>query len=104
MAAIKHHPSSLNKRILAATEYYTPARVMSEFSEVIGKPAVSVQISSETFKSFMPFAAQELLETMLLLEKPGYYNGADLSESLSLLGEKPTTWKEFVQQNKGKWI
>ncbi|KAH6871630.1 hypothetical protein B0T10DRAFT_590832 [Thelonectria olida] len=103
VAAIKHYPSSVNERILAATEYYTPARIMSEFSEAIGKPAVSVQIPAEVFKSFLPHAAQELLENMLLLEEPGYYNGADLSESLSRLSEKPTTWKQFVEQNKDQW-
>jgi hypothetical protein len=103
VAAIKHYPSSINQRILAATEYYTPSRIMSEFSEVTGKPAASVQIPSEVFKSFLPHAAQELLETMLLLEKPGYYDGADLSESLGLLSEKPTTWKTFVEHNKDMW-
>jgi len=56
------------------------------------------------FKSFMPpAAAQELLENMFLLEDPGYYAGADLSETLSLLDQKPITWKGFVEANKSRW-
>lgn len=89
----------------AATEYYSPQRLVSEFSEVLGKPANFVQVPSETFKSFLPpQVAQEMLENMLLLEDPGYYGGADLTESLSMLDEKPTTWKEFVEANKAKWL
>ncbi|KAK7413134.1 hypothetical protein QQX98_008020 [Neonectria punicea] len=104
-AAIQHHPSSLGKRIYAATDYYTPSRIISEFSEVLGKPASFTQLSNETFKSFMsPGVAQEMLENMLLLEDPGYYGGADLKESLNLLSAKPTTWKEFVQTYREKWI
>ena len=71
----------------------------------MGKPAAFAQIPAETFKSFLPQpVAQELLENMLLLEDPGYYGGADLSESLEMLSEHPTTWKEFVQANKAKWL
>ncbi|PNY22480.1 NmrA-like family domain-containing protein 1 [Tolypocladium capitatum] len=104
-AAIKGFPSSINKHIYAATDYYSPARLLSEFSVVIGKPARANTVSQDTFKSFLPPpAAQELLENWLLLESPGYYGGADLSESLSHLDEKPTSWKDFVAQNKAKWL
>ncbi|RFU35530.1 hypothetical protein B7463_g804, partial [Scytalidium lignicola] len=103
-AAIKHYPSYLGKRIYAATDYYSPSRLISEFSGVIGKSAVSVQIPEDAFKSALPPpVAQELLETVLLLEDPGYYAGEDLKDSLKLLDEKPTTWKEFVEKNKAKW-
>lgn len=78
--------------------------MMSEFSDVIGKPATFNQIPSDAFKSFLsPHVAQEMLENMLLLEDPGYYNKADLKESADLLDDKPTTWKEFVQKYKAKW-
>lgn len=89
----------------AATEYCSPQRLVSEFSEVLGKPAKFVQVPSEAFKSFLPTqVAQELLENMLLLEDPGYYGGANLTESLSMLDKKLTTWKEFVEANKEKWL
>jgi hypothetical protein len=39
---------------------------------------------------------------MLLLNDAGYYGGADVSESLRLVDQKPTTWKEYVAANKGK--
>ncbi|KAH7145497.1 hypothetical protein B0J13DRAFT_474212 [Dactylonectria estremocensis] len=104
-AAIRTYPESINKNIYAATEYYTPSRIMSEFSEVIGQPASFTQVSEEAFKGTRsPEVAQEMLENMLLLEDPGYYGGVDLKESLDLLTEKPTTWKEFVQTYKEKWL
>ncbi|OJD12843.1 hypothetical protein AJ78_06623 [Emergomyces pasteurianus Ep9510] len=44
------------------------------------------------------FAAQEILETHQLLEGPGYFAGASLDESLAVLKQKPTSWKEFVER------
>ncbi|XP_044721710.1 nmrA-like family domain-containing protein [Hirsutella rhossiliensis] len=78
-AAIKHHPKYVGKHIYAATNYYSPSQLLAEFSE-------------------------EMLENFLLTENPGYYGGAGLSESLSLLDETPTTWREFVDKNKAKWL
>ncbi|KAL6887548.1 NmrA domain-containing protein [Trichoderma longibrachiatum] len=104
-AAIKNFPLQAGNRILAATDYYTIHRLISEFSEVMGKPAHAVQIPDDKFKSFLsPVAAQELLENMKLLEDPGYYAGESLGASLALLEEKPTTWKEFVEKHKEKWM
>ncbi|KAL6801308.1 hypothetical protein GGI42DRAFT_43012 [Trichoderma sp. SZMC 28013] len=104
-AAIKNFPSQAGNRILAASDYYTIDQLISEFSQVMGKPAHAVQIDDDKFKSFLsPVAAQELLENMKLLEDPGYYAGESLAGSLALLEEKPTTWKEFVEKNKQKWV
>ncbi|KAF4969843.1 hypothetical protein FSARC_3001 [Fusarium sarcochroum] len=103
-AAIKHFPSTLNKRIYAASDYYSPNQMLAEFNEVTGKSATFYQAPPDVFKTFLPQPiAEEMTENMLLLEDPGYYGGADLKESLSLLDEKPTTWKEFVEKNKSKW-
>ncbi|KAG6009197.1 hypothetical protein E4U21_003050 [Claviceps maximensis] len=104
-AAMKHFPQTQGTRILAATEYYTPARIVAELEEVTGKKVSYVETPHHVFKSFLPApAAQELLENMLLLQGPGYYAGADLKPSLDLLGEdEPITWKAFAQQNKDKW-
>ncbi|KAM4065033.1 nmrA-like family protein [Hirsutella rhossiliensis] len=104
-AAIKHHPKYVGKHIYAATNYYSPSQLLAEFSEVMGKPAKAVQIPQEAFKAYLPPPiAQEMLENFLLTENPGYYGGAGLSESLSLLDETPTTWREFVDKNKAKWL
>ncbi|QPC71976.1 hypothetical protein HYE68_002728 [Fusarium pseudograminearum] len=103
-AAIKNFPGTLNKRVFAATDYYSPNRITTEFSEVMGKPATFNQVPADVFKTFLPAAvADELTENMMLLEDPGYYGGADLKESLDMLDEKPITWKEFVEKNKSKW-
>ena len=105
VAAIKKDPSGTGKQIYAATDYFTPKRLISEFSEAIEKPANFVQIPGETFKSFLPPpVAQELLENMLLMEDPGYFAGADLKASLDMLDEKPISWKKFVEDNKEQWL
>ena len=78
---------------------------MKEFSEVIGQPASAKQVPPEVFKSFLPPpVAQELLENFQLLGDVGYYAGADLSESLGMIEGKPKSWKEFVAENKEKWL
>ena len=92
--------STLGKQIYEAADYYSPSRIVSEFTEVTGKKASWMQIPEDKWKSFLPAAAaQELLENHQLLEGPGYYAGADLKESISLLNEAPTSWKEFVKKN-----
>lgn len=94
-----------NERLYAASGYYSLSRILSEFSEVMQQPAHLQIVSQGEFKSLLPpAAAQDLLENWLLLETPGYYGGADISESLLLLEDKPTTWKQFVAQNIGKWL
>ena len=104
-AAIKHFPADTDKNIYAATQYITPNRLTAEFSEVIGKPTKFSQVTVDQYKSMVAGpAAEELTETMLLLQDPGYYNGADLSESLALLDEKPTSLKAFIEANKAKWL
>jgi hypothetical protein len=39
----------------------------------------------------------------MLFQSVGYYARADLSDSLKLLDEKPTEWKEYVQENLKHW-
>ncbi|KAK2753334.1 hypothetical protein FQN55_003463 [Onygenales sp. PD_40] len=96
-AAIKNYPTTIGKNLYAAADYYTPNRIVSEFTEVTGIPAKVVRIDEATYKSFLPApVAQELYENHLLLEEPGYYAGASLGESIGLLEQKPTSWKEFL--------
>ncbi|GES64202.1 NmrA-domain-containing protein [Aspergillus terreus] len=105
-AAIKHYPSTVNQRILAATDYYSPRRIVEEFAEVTGYKAQAVNVPSEVFKSFLPpLVAQEMLENILLLEEPGYYAGESLAPSHELLDadDKPVQWKEFVSRNQEKF-
>ncbi|PYH76841.1 NmrA-domain-containing protein [Aspergillus uvarum CBS 121591] len=105
-AAIKHFPSSVGQRILAADDYYSPQRIVDEFHEVTGYKVQTAQIPEEVFKSFLPAPiAQEMLENILLLEDPGYYAGESLAPSHELLdkGDKPTSWKEFVAHHKEKF-
>lgn len=101
-AAIKNKPSG--KRILAATTYATPEIIAKEFGEVVGKPTHYNRLDEATFKSFLPEPVQqEMYENMVLMEQEGYYGGGSLEDSLALLDEKPTTWKEFVAENTQSW-
>ncbi|KAG4433673.1 hypothetical protein IFR05_010841 [Cadophora sp. M221] len=99
-AAIKHQSKVPGNQVLAAADYYTPEQLVSEFTEVTGKKAIYVQITSEVYKSFCPAPmADEMLDNHLYLESPGYYAGRSLEESHALLDGKPTSWKDFVKQN-----
>lgn len=98
--ALKHPETFNGKQILAATEYYSVTRIISEFEEVTGKKINFQQVSSDQYKGFLPsFMAEEMLENHLLIENPGYFNGMSLQESLDALDDKPTTFKEFVKNN-----
>jgi len=91
-------------RIYAATDYYTVPDILGTWEEVTGHKARFVKVSAEQYKSALPeFMADEMLENHLFIEDPGYFAGADLGESLALLEEKPTTWREFVERNREKW-
>ncbi|KAF4594392.1 NmrA-domain-containing protein [Ophiocordyceps camponoti-floridani] len=103
--ALSRFPDLVGRRILAASSYVTVSELLATFSDVMGKPAQARVLPAETWKSFLPAeGAQELLENMLLLEKPGYFGGEKLEESLALLDEKPTAWKAFVEGNREKWL
>ncbi|KAM0425844.1 hypothetical protein ACHAPT_008782 [Fusarium lateritium] len=107
VAAIRKESEVLGKQILAASGYYTPTQIVSEFEDVVGKKARFVPIDAATYKSFLPDQlADEMLENHLFIEEPGYYNGRDLEESLGLLnsvGLQPTTWKEFLKSRKDEF-
>ncbi|GAO19938.1 hypothetical protein UVI_02043640 [Ustilaginoidea virens] len=105
-AAVRGGGGGTGERILAATDYYTPARIAAEFELVTGRKMHYVEVPHDEYRSSLPApAAQELLENMLLLQEPGYYAGADLAPSLALLGgEKPTSWREFVERNRDRWF
>ncbi|KAH8593909.1 hypothetical protein B0O99DRAFT_546561 [Bisporella sp. PMI_857] len=104
VAAIKSRTKVLGKQILAAADYYTPSRIISEFEEVTGKKGRFVSIDAETYKSFFPGTlGDELLDNHLFIEDPGYFVGKSLKDSLDILAEvglKPATWKEFLEKNK----
>lgn len=100
---------ALGKRIYGATDYYTVAQVVKEFQEVFpeaGKTAKAVELPHQVFKSILggagtPEEAQEeLLQNMRLMNEFGYYGGAKLDESHSILVDKLTTWKEYMAKAK----
>ncbi|GJC80813.1 nmrA-like family domain-containing protein 1 [Colletotrichum liriopes] len=88
-------------RILGAEGYYTAGQILDIISEEGGKKTQLIQLDEETYKSFIPpNTAQEILETHLLNEKPGYYNGEGLEKSHRILEDKLVDFKEFVRNSK----
>lgn len=93
---------TLGKRIYAATDYYTPERMVKEFQEVTGHPIKFFQLPDDMYKGFLAQAGmpeivqEELLQNMQLMPQFGYYGGDTLTESHSILDEPLTTWKEYV--------
>lgn len=105
-----HRDALLGKRVLAATAYLTPAQLVDQFKAAFphdGATAQFVEASHDQFKqgleaTGMPdFAAQEMLENMRLMDEGGYYGGAALDESHSILDDELTTWEEFMKIDKG---
>lgn len=95
--AMKKRDSLLGHQLYAAAGYYTAPQIIRDFKEATGQEAKYVEIEGETYKKFLPQAiAQEMLETHLLLESPGYYAGADIEPTLKLLEQKPKSWREYV--------
>ncbi|KAI9681821.1 MAG: hypothetical protein M1829_000566 [Trizodia sp. TS-e1964] len=105
-AILTHRASTLNKNIHAATAYYSAAQVVEEFKEVkveeAAKGAKFVQVPAEAFKDSLKQAGmsaraqEEMLQNMQFMTDYGYFGKASLDESLAILDEKPTTWKEYV--------
>lgn len=78
---------------------------MEEFATIVHLPSRFVQVTPHAYReTFAEPTADEMTENMLLLEKPGYYDGADLAPSLALLDEKPTSWREFAEAHKERWL
>ncbi|KAK4232961.1 putative family transcriptional regulator protein [Achaetomium macrosporum] len=107
VAVAKNPAKTLNKTIPAAADYYTPARVMDEFTQVTGRRGQYVQLDHGVYKGFLPPPiAQEILENELLCEDPGFFAGAPLTDGHALLAEvglKVTTWREYLEARKGQF-
>ena len=90
---LTHRDKVLGKRVLAATDYYTPSDAIAIFKELFpkaGESAKFVQVSKDEYKGAlakagMPEKAQEeLYENMAFMNDYGYYGKASLSESLEV--------------------
>ena len=87
---LTHRDKVLGKRILAATDYYTPSDAIAIFKDLFpkaGEKAKFVQVSKDDYKGAlaqggMPEKAQEeLYENMAFMNEFGYYGKASLAES-----------------------
>ena len=87
---LTHRDKVLGKRVLAATDYYTPTDAITIFKELFpsaGKSAKFVQISKDDYKGALAQAGmpekaqQELYENMAFMNEYGYYGKSSLAES-----------------------
>ena len=94
---LTHRDKVLGKRVLAATDYYTPSDAVSIFKELfpkVGESAKFLQVSKDDYKSAlgqtgMPEKGQqELYENMAFMNDYGYFGKATLAESHEV---NPTT-------------
>jgi len=104
---LNNREKTLGMQIYGATNYYTIEEIVKEFKELYpeaGKTAKSAELAHDVFKGNImktgapAESAEELLQNMRLMNEFGYYFGASLDESHSILGDKLTTWKEFMQK------
>ncbi|KAL1879324.1 hypothetical protein VTK73DRAFT_7161 [Phialemonium thermophilum] len=104
---VRNREKLLGKRILGAESYVTCDQIVEEFKKAFpeaGKTALYYELVPETYLKiikglgFPDYAAQELLENMLLLHRFGYFGGEKLDESHSILEDKLTTWPEFIRK------
>ena len=91
--ALLNREKALGKRVLAATKYYTLGEMLEDFKKVFPEAGKNVKFHEEPkedhkanlLKAGLPdFAAQELMENMLLLNQGGYYGGEPLEWSHSV--------------------
>ncbi|KAI9710807.1 MAG: hypothetical protein M1812_007355 [Candelaria pacifica] len=98
--------SSVGKSYLETTAFYSVEDVLATFQKVTGNKLNYSQLDGDTFKSFLPpFMAQELLETMYLMERYQYYGpeaAKGLAESQKIVVGKLTTLEEAIK-GMGPW-
>lgn len=103
-AALKHPSSLRGAQLLGSGSYYTPKEIVEIFSQILGKKATFLQVDADEYKGTLPPAvAAEYLDNQLFVEDPGYFLGASLEPTLTLLDANPTTWAEFLTKNASAW-
>ncbi|KAJ5936029.1 hypothetical protein N7454_005327 [Penicillium verhagenii] len=106
-AALLNKPEWGANTIYASSDYYKFDDIAGHFEAATGKKLDVVTVPGKVFKTFLfglsAEMRQEVYENLMLLEGPGYYAGADLNSSLSLLSQKPIGLAEFFAHNKGRW-
>lgn len=105
----RDEPGILGKRVYAATTYATPLEIVAEFKKSFPEAGSTATFFSTPHEQFLQvlketglpdFAALEMLENMRLVDEWGYYGGASLDESHSILFDKLTTWEEHIKKAK----
>lgn len=92
--------------VQAVSEWITPAKMVEAVSAAAGKEVKFNQLSDEMYlKMLPPSLALELGETMFLIRDYSYYGlGEEKNQAASNAilpdGVKPTSWVEFVENDK----
>ncbi|MCJ1478103.1 hypothetical protein MMC13_006778 [Lambiella insularis] len=104
VAAILSHPGAmLGKRISGANGWITAEQIAATIEEVSGVKTTFREISDEVFRGFFPPAMASIRGAALVNLREYSYFGpdahADVAESLKILGQKPTSFTEYVEKN-----
>ncbi|KAK5086941.1 hypothetical protein LTR05_004112 [Lithohypha guttulata] len=103
-------PAELDgKWIQAVGEWKTPAEIVAEMSEVIGREIKFNSVPEDVYQGFLPEnIAKELTENMVLVRDYSYYGvgtekqQAESNKVLEPLGFTAGTFKEYVKED-GPW-
>lgn len=102
------NPSEIDGHFIqAVSEWTTPAKIVSQLSEVIGKEVKFNSVPEDVFIKFLPEkSAKELTENMVLIRDYSYYglgsekNQAESNKVLKPLDLETISFKEFAEKNK----
>lgn len=104
---VLHRDSLLGERVYGATTYMTAREVVDGFKSAFpeeGSTAGFFEMPHDNYlyalqgMGIPDFAAQELLENMLLFAEFGYFGGAELDKSHAILEDKLTTWEDHAKK------
>lgn len=106
-AILLNMQDTLNKRITAASGYFTPSQLVEDFQAATSQKAQLNTLPMDMWASFLPEVVRaELRGNFELIIDPGYFAGepADAVEKgLDLVAKselrKPISWKDYAAKN-----
>ncbi|KAH8601981.1 hypothetical protein B0O99DRAFT_714091 [Bisporella sp. PMI_857] len=107
-AILLNRDELLGERIYAATAYVTPLEIIESFKESfpeVGQGTRFEQMKTGEWETMLrgfgmaSVAVEDLSEMMQLFAQFGYFGGEELEESLAILSEPLTSWKQYIERS-----
>lgn len=96
----------LDKRILAASSYTTPAQIIQVFQKLFPEAGQTARFEKAGFEEYKKgvrgpeYIQEETLENMRLIGEFGYYGGEGLEASHEIVDDRLTTWEDHAKKAK----